>query len=277
MTSEDNDNNRQPSGFYVYIHVRRTDGKVFYVGKGSGRRAWSSSGRNRHWIAVRNRHGFYAYIIKDGLAEHEAYQGESELIQFFGLEKLATYTSGGPGISGYRHTDAAKKSMAEKRRGKEMSQDARMRMSEAIRSSPHLLQIRSDNFTGENNPAKSLANRMESSERMRQRNPMRDHKAREKMAAKRRGVALSEEHRRKVGDALRGKRRGPMPDNVRQILADVQEKRKKPVETECGLKFDSSLQASKSTGISQGSISNNCVGRTKSAGGMKWRFIDERS
>jgi hypothetical protein len=37
------------SEFYVYLHRRATTGEIFYVGKGSNKRAWTAQGRNRHW------------------------------------------------------------------------------------------------------------------------------------------------------------------------------------------------------------------------------------
>ena len=35
--------------FYVYIHKRQSDGIVFYVGKGRGKRAYYFHERNDHW------------------------------------------------------------------------------------------------------------------------------------------------------------------------------------------------------------------------------------
>lgn len=35
--------------FYVYLHRRATDGRVFCVGKGHGKRAWRTEGRNPKW------------------------------------------------------------------------------------------------------------------------------------------------------------------------------------------------------------------------------------
>ncbi len=33
-------------GYYVYLHKATETGEVFYVGKGSGRRAWETKKRN---------------------------------------------------------------------------------------------------------------------------------------------------------------------------------------------------------------------------------------
>jgi hypothetical protein len=44
--------------YYVYLHIRKDTGNVFYVGKGKCRRAFWSSNRNRHWCAISQKVGF---------------------------------------------------------------------------------------------------------------------------------------------------------------------------------------------------------------------------
>lgn len=58
--------------FYVYLHRRKTDDKVFYVGKGHSYRSTSRSGRNRWWRSVEAKHGYYAEILEGGLSNEEA-------------------------------------------------------------------------------------------------------------------------------------------------------------------------------------------------------------
>lgn len=258
--------------FYVYEHVNLSTGEVFYVGKGCGTRAWSRSNRNRHWKYIEAAHGRAVRLVSTGLTEDEAFALEANLIKSYTPGTLATYASGGSGTSGYRHTEAARKAMSEKRKGVPMNEAARLALSERIRSSPRLLGLRSVAFSGDRNPSHKPENRAASSARMKRNNPMRDPKTRAKMSAALRGRVPSEEHRRKISDSLRGKKRGPMPDHVREKLQEVRNKRKMPVKSECGLWFESSFAAAKALGISQGSISNNCTGRTKSAGGYRWSF-----
>lgn len=98
-----------PSRFYVYEHINRTTGEVFYVGKGCGARAWSRSNRNRHWKYIEAAHGRVVRLIAAYLTEEEAFRIEAETIASYPVGQLATYTAGGSGISGYRHTERAKK------------------------------------------------------------------------------------------------------------------------------------------------------------------------
>src|SRR5574340_1057673 len=49
--------------FYTYVHLRKTDGKVFYVGKGQGSRAFFMHNRNAHWGRVVAKHGIEVVIV----------------------------------------------------------------------------------------------------------------------------------------------------------------------------------------------------------------------
>ena len=60
--------------FYVYLHRRKDDDEVFYVGKGRGRRATNgSSGRSDHWMATVAQHGgFVMSYVAMGLDQQQA-------------------------------------------------------------------------------------------------------------------------------------------------------------------------------------------------------------
>lgn len=76
-----------PTGFYVYFH-RDPSGRVFYVGMGRGRRAWS---RDRHFIwhrYVEQRAGgqYTVEIHSDGLTQEEAESLEDEFVGAYGTQ-----------------------------------------------------------------------------------------------------------------------------------------------------------------------------------------------
>jgi len=105
--------------FYTYIHRTADDGRIFYVGKGSGNRAWKPFDRSDWWHKTAKKHGFEVEICAQWKTENEAFEHEKFLILCFndlGF-RLVNLTAGGDGPSGYRHTNESKELMS--RRTKE--------------------------------------------------------------------------------------------------------------------------------------------------------------
>jgi hypothetical protein len=85
--------------FYTYVWLRE-DGTPFYVGKGSGDRAYTKY-NHRHSPPPKNR--IVLYIAKD---EAEAFENEVALIWYYGRKDLGlgclrNFTDGGDGVSNY--------------------------------------------------------------------------------------------------------------------------------------------------------------------------------
>ena len=81
--------------YYVYFH-RDSAGKVFYVGKGTERRAWSTC-RHPAWhkyVAERLNGEYTVEIHRDGLADEEAEALEEQLIAELG-EHLVNWVNPG--------------------------------------------------------------------------------------------------------------------------------------------------------------------------------------
>lgn len=77
--------------YYVYFH-RDNSGKIFYVGKGTDRRAWSKD-RHAIWLKYVDErlNGNYSVdIFKDGLTEQEAEELEDEKTEEYG-EQLVNW------------------------------------------------------------------------------------------------------------------------------------------------------------------------------------------
>lgn len=90
------------SDFYVYLHLRESDGNPFYVGKGCGRRAYLFSGRNQYWNRVKDKHGCTVKILFNNLTEDLAFELEKEIISTLRKDgySLCNLTDGGEGSSG---------------------------------------------------------------------------------------------------------------------------------------------------------------------------------
>ena len=92
---------------YVYGHYKADTGELFYIGKGTGRRAWVTRKRNAHWNATVAKHGVVVKILEDGLTDERAYERERELIAETGVHSLTNKADGGLGQT----SDGAKRVM----------------------------------------------------------------------------------------------------------------------------------------------------------------------
>jgi group I intron endonuclease len=89
----------------LYIHTRKTDGIVFYVGIGNIKRPKSKRDRNIHWKRTVEKYGYDVKIIQKNLTWDEACILEKELIKYYGrrdkkLGTLVNQTDGGDGYKG---------------------------------------------------------------------------------------------------------------------------------------------------------------------------------
>jgi hypothetical protein len=123
--------------FYAYVHVRPgADAHgVFYVGKGRGRRAHEFSRRNKYHQRVIDKHGADSVEVGrfDCSDEGTAFALERGLIaclKRMGVE-LTNITDGGEGVSGLRHSDAARKKMSATRKGRKHRAATKAKMTES--------------------------------------------------------------------------------------------------------------------------------------------------
>ena len=96
--------------FYTYAHYT-PQGRLFYIGKGQGRRAHMFHKRSQHWKNVVSKHGVPdVQILSNWDSEAEAFDHEKLLISCFrdmGY-KLCNLTDGGEGSSGFKHSEQTK-------------------------------------------------------------------------------------------------------------------------------------------------------------------------
>jgi hypothetical protein len=284
--------------FYVYLHRRKSDGAIFYVGKGRGNRAWVETGRNQHWQNVANKHGCDVSIYRDKLAEACAFSIERILIASIGRDNLCNLTDGGEGASGFVRPREVVERMAAMHRGMKRSEQSRRRMSEAQLNSTN----RPDN-SGDKNPSKrqDVRDKMSAARKGRftgDDNVSRRPDVRAKLSSN--NAMNDPANRAKVSAALKG-RKAPwiMGDNhpnkkpaAREHLSKLMKGRNAPWATgsnahnsrsvvcDNGLEFDTITDASKWVCKTYSKCAKNivskiseaCKGRRKTAYGHKWKF-----
>lgn len=103
--------------FYIYLHIKKTNGEPFYVGKGKGKRSNSIHNRNKWWKNIVSKYGFDVIIIEDCLSEEDSLKKEKYWIKRIGrkdlgLGPLVNMTDGGEGICGLKFSDEHRKKIA---------------------------------------------------------------------------------------------------------------------------------------------------------------------
>ena len=162
--------------FYTYCHTRNDNGKIFYIGLGSGNRRYKSiTNRNKHWHNIVNKAGFSHEILAFWKNREEAASHEIVLISSFrdmGYE-LANKSSGGElSALGMKH-----------------SSESRKKISLALKGKPH---------SKEHNDKVSIAKKGKN-HHMYGKHLSKEHKEKLSIAGSKR--VLSEEHKLKIGNA----------------------------------------------------------------------------
>lgn len=255
--------------YYVYVHRKATDGTVFYVGKGCGRRYLIVAKRSNYWNRLVNKYGFTAQIVMRFNNEKCAFSFECALIKFYGRENLCNMTQGGEGLSGYNVTEETKEKISaslsgcnHRLWGKKQTQEMKDKVSKAISGNKnHMFGKKHTDAT------------------------------KEKISVSRSGIPTSNETRVKL--SIAGKVRIfsldtrlkmslcrigiKLSDTTRQKISDVQVK--KPVVCGNGMIFDSVTSASfwvknnVNPKATTGNISSCAIGDRNKAYGYTWKYV----
>jgi len=103
----------------LYMHTRKSDGRIFYIGIGDKDRPTDKSGRNNHWYNTVNKHNYDVTIIVNGLTWERACELEILMIAFYGREDkaggcLVNMTDGGQGAKGRKMTEKTRQILHDK-------------------------------------------------------------------------------------------------------------------------------------------------------------------
>lgn len=119
------------SKYYTYAYLT-ADRKPYYIGKGSGRRAYYHS--NSYDVPTPDRE--FILILKSGLTEEEAWKHEEYMIAV--IEGLQNKCSGGKGWGGgCAATAERKQKIGDANRGRELSAEHKQKVSAAQKGRKH--------------------------------------------------------------------------------------------------------------------------------------------
>jgi hypothetical protein len=128
------------NNYYVYLHIKATDGEPFYVGKGKGSRANQASNRSEFWKRVTLKYGFDVILLEEKLTEKEAFEKEKYWIKRIGrrdlgLGTLINFTDGGEGVSGgsWKLTESNKKNIGNASKGRKWSESSKKKLSNSTK------------------------------------------------------------------------------------------------------------------------------------------------
>ena len=134
--------NKSPDRYYVYLHIRKSDGRVFYVGKGCGSRAWHTKNRSNYWNNIAVNSEYDVKIVAHKLPENESLLLEKKLIEEF-RDSICNLTSGGESPV---FTEETLQKMSKARLGKKFTEDHKRKLGDSRRGKSR------DYFNGSLNP-----------------------------------------------------------------------------------------------------------------------------
>ena len=256
--------------FYVYEHIRKDTGAVFYVGKGSGNRYRNFCNRGKYWNNFcKSKQNVEVRLPIKNVDEEFSLLAEVELIDLYRRRgvRLVNISDGGEGTSGWIP-----------------SQETRKKISEANKKIPKLKGEKHWWF-GKKHSAESLAKMVASQNKRDHTNhPMRGKhhtdEAKAKVSLARKGKCVGKENFfygkthslesiKKIQAAHLGKKQ-----SAEQIENRTKKIRKSIICLTDNRLYSSITEASKILRIDGSSISACCKGKLKTAGKMKFSYAE---
>lgn len=205
------------NNFYVYEHWRLDRDECFYVGKGTGRRAYVFKGRNKYHAAIclklsRIGSAFEIRIVASGLTEEEAFQLEINRINFWRQSnvELANLAKGGKGgLAGYALPEEHKKKISQTLKGVKKPEGFGEKLSHALKGRKASLEQRAK---------LSLAHKGK------KRGPISE-ATKQKLSALKKGKPFSNTHKEKLREARLRSKYNPalghkVSDEAKAVMAE---------------------------------------------------------
>ena len=187
--------------YYTYAYLRE-DKTPYYIGKGTGKRIYSTNKRIKP-----PKDKSRIIFLKQNLTEEEAFKHEVYMIDVFGRKDLGTgilvnMTNGGEGASGWVPSEENKKNISDAK--KNPSEETRRKISDAKK-----------------NPSEKTRKKMSDV----QKGKILTEETRRKISVANKDKILSEEHKKKISDAQKGNKNHnygkTAPEETRKKMSDA--------------------------------------------------------
>jgi len=154
----------------LYIHTRKSDGIIFYVGIGVPERPYDNNHRNRAWKYCVKKHGHNVHVLCENLSWERACELEVFMIAFYGRKdkkqgRLLNLTDGGEGTKGAIRSEDHKKKISMANTGKIVGEETRKKISKLHKGkvmSPESRKKMRDAQLGDKNPFYGKTHKRES-------------------------------------------------------------------------------------------------------------------
>ena len=184
--------------YYAYIHCK-PDGTPFYVGKGNGDRVRRIKRKNKGHIAIVSKHGEESILVAkmecstDEISK-DLERGLIKRLKAMG-SKLVNATEGGDGCTGYKPSPEVLLKLSLAKKGKPLTDAQLIAQRAAAARRVGVKRPHAKRLFGDDNPMRRPENRQKISQAMKGNKIWL-------------GRSLSDEHKKKIGDANRGNKLG---------------------------------------------------------------------
>ena len=222
---------------------------------------------------------FIHEVLYYGLKEDEAYELEKELIHKYkssnpdyGYNK----SIGGKTNTGILRSDEYRRKLSERTSGerhhfygKHLSEEHRQKISQA--NMGHSVDEETRRKIGEGNRGKIKSEETVQRWRESRKGYTHSDESKRKISEANRGKLVSEETRRKISEANQGR---AISEESKRKMSESSSHKRKVLCIDTGIVYESMIDAAKDVNTPRSNIGSVCTGKTKTAGGYSWKYID---
>lgn len=210
--------------FYTYAHYKADTKEIFYIGKGSGKRAFIKYKRSAHWNSIVEKHGLLVEILARWQTEDQSLEHEKFLISTFRSMgfTLCNMTAGGDGVTSESWTPEMRARLSKSKLGRKFSDETRKRMSESAKGRPMSKEAIEKTAAFHRGRKRGEQTLRKMSEALKGKNVglVKSKEWLEKLAQANRGKKRSEESRARMSAAAKGKKKKPQTEQHRMKISE---------------------------------------------------------